>query len=132
MRRCRRFVVRDDGPTAVEYALMLGLIMVGSLTIVQSIALYPGGKFETVAKALKGDLRGTSRSGSGGQERAAASAGRAGSESGSGGSDKENAAASANSDSDGGSKSASGNSGDAKGNSGKNGSESGKALGRLK
>ncbi len=33
----RRFLVSEDGPTAVEYAVMLALIVIVCLTAIQSI-----------------------------------------------------------------------------------------------
>ena len=37
--RVNRFLSSEDGPTAVEYAVMLALILVACITIVQSLGL---------------------------------------------------------------------------------------------
>jgi pilus assembly protein Flp/PilA len=44
----RHFLVDDDGPTAVEYAVMLALILVACITIVQSLGTSVSGTFSTV------------------------------------------------------------------------------------
>ncbi len=48
----RHFLSSEDGPTAVEYAVMLGLIVVAIVTIVQSLATSVSGTFSTVSSAL--------------------------------------------------------------------------------
>jgi len=47
-----RFAVSEDGPTAVEYAVMLGLIVVAIVTIVKSLATSVSGTFSTVSSSL--------------------------------------------------------------------------------
>lgn len=37
LKRVRQFLASEDGPTAVEYAVMLALIVVACITIVQSL-----------------------------------------------------------------------------------------------
>ena len=37
MSKVQRFLVSEDGPTAVEYAVMLALILVACITIVTSL-----------------------------------------------------------------------------------------------
>lgn len=49
----RRFLASEDGPTAVEYAVMLALIVVVCLTAIQAIGTNASGKFNTVATKLK-------------------------------------------------------------------------------
>jgi pilus assembly protein Flp/PilA len=44
----RRFMVSEDGPTAVEYAIMLALILVGCITIVTLLGTSVSGTFSTV------------------------------------------------------------------------------------
>ena len=44
----RRFLKNEDGPTAVEYAVMLALILVACITIVQSLGTSVSGTFSTV------------------------------------------------------------------------------------
>jgi pilus assembly protein Flp/PilA len=52
MKRClqsiSRFLTSDDGPTAVEYAVMLALILVACITIVTSLGTSVSGTFSTV------------------------------------------------------------------------------------
>jgi pilus assembly protein Flp/PilA len=50
--KVRRFLVSEDGPTAVEYAVMLGLIVVAIVTIVTSLASKVSGTFSTVSSTL--------------------------------------------------------------------------------
>ena len=42
------FIQGEDGPTAVEYAVMLALILVACITIVQSLGTSVSGTFSTV------------------------------------------------------------------------------------
>jgi pilus assembly protein Flp/PilA len=48
----QRFVVSEDGPTAVEYAVMLGLIVVAIVVIVGQLATSVSGTFSTVSSSL--------------------------------------------------------------------------------
>jgi pilus assembly protein Flp/PilA len=48
----QRFLVSEDGPTAVEYAVMLGLIVVAIVTIVGKLATSVSGTFSTVSSTL--------------------------------------------------------------------------------
>ena len=50
--RLRRLIAREDGPTAVEYAVMLALIVVVCLTAIQTIGTNANTKFNKVATAL--------------------------------------------------------------------------------
>ena len=50
--KVRRFLVSEDGPTAVEYAVMLALIVVICLTAIRSIGTNANATFETVAGEL--------------------------------------------------------------------------------
>lgn len=52
--RVRRFLQSDDGPTAVEYAVMLALIVVVCLTAIQSIGNQANSTFQGVATSLQG------------------------------------------------------------------------------
>lgn len=58
MKRCfvsvRRFLVAEDGPTAVEYAVMLALIIVVCLTAIQTIGTQANSTFTSVGNALSG------------------------------------------------------------------------------
>ncbi|MCA9074280.1 MAG: Flp family type IVb pilin [Planctomycetaceae bacterium] len=46
------FMVSEDGPTAVEYAVMLALIVVVCLTAIQAIGTNANKHFETVNASL--------------------------------------------------------------------------------
>ena len=48
----KRFLVSEDGPTAVEYAVMLALIVVVCLTAIQAIGTNANTKFGQVRDAL--------------------------------------------------------------------------------
>jgi pilus assembly protein Flp/PilA len=47
-----RFVRDDSGPTAVEYAVMLALILVACITIVTSLGTSVSGTFSSVNSTL--------------------------------------------------------------------------------
>jgi pilus assembly protein Flp/PilA len=47
-----RFLVSEDGPTAVEYAVMLALIIVVCLTAIQAVGTNTNATFTTVSGAL--------------------------------------------------------------------------------
>jgi pilus assembly protein Flp/PilA len=49
----KRFMVSEDGPTAVEYAVMLALIVIVCLTAIQSIGTNANTTFTNVANSLK-------------------------------------------------------------------------------
>jgi pilus assembly protein Flp/PilA len=49
-----RFLAAEDGPTAVEYAVMLSLIVVVCLTAIQSIGTNANTTFSSAANALGG------------------------------------------------------------------------------
>ncbi|HUG92105.1 MAG TPA: Flp family type IVb pilin [Planctomycetaceae bacterium] len=48
----KRFLVSEDGPTAVEYAVMLALIVIVCLTAIQAVGTNANAKFGTVRDAL--------------------------------------------------------------------------------
>ncbi len=48
----KTFLVSEDGPTAVEYAVMLALIVVVCLTAIQAIGTNANAKFGSVRDAL--------------------------------------------------------------------------------
>ena len=52
--KIRRFLVSEDGPTAVEYAVMLALIIVVCLAAVQSIGTNASKTFSSVSAQLGG------------------------------------------------------------------------------
>tara|TARA_R100001132_G_C3271233_1_gene93332 strand:- start:1058 stop:1279 length:222 start_codon:yes stop_codon:yes gene_type:complete len=48
----KNFLVSEDGPTAVEYAVMLALIVIVCLTAIQAVGTNANAKFEEVRDAL--------------------------------------------------------------------------------
>jgi pilus assembly protein Flp/PilA len=48
----KRFLTSEDGPTAVEYAVMLALIIVVCLTAIQAVGTNANNKFNQVQNAL--------------------------------------------------------------------------------
>ena len=46
------FVTNEDGPTAVEYAVMLALIIVVCIAAITSVGSNANSKFQTVANTL--------------------------------------------------------------------------------
>ena len=51
-KKVQRFLVSEDGPTAVEYAVMLALIIIVCLTAVRAIGTNASAKFQEAANAL--------------------------------------------------------------------------------
>jgi pilus assembly protein Flp/PilA len=52
--KVQRFLVSEDGPTAVEYAVMLALIIIVCLTAIQSLGTAANAKFTEVSNAIGG------------------------------------------------------------------------------
>ena len=52
--KVQRFLASEDGPTAVEYAVMLALIVIVCLTAIRSIGTNANLTFESVATELSG------------------------------------------------------------------------------
>jgi pilus assembly protein Flp/PilA len=52
LRSIRRFVEREDGPTAVEYAVMLALIIVVCISAVSLLGQNADATFTTVGNAV--------------------------------------------------------------------------------
>ena len=50
----RQFLVNEDGPTAVEYAVMLALIIIVCLTAIQAIGTNANATFNSVAQKIGG------------------------------------------------------------------------------
>jgi len=48
----RRFLVSEDGPTAVEYAVMLALIVIVCLTAIQAIGTNANTTFNSIATKM--------------------------------------------------------------------------------
>ena len=51
-KKVQRFLVSEDGPTAVEYAVMLALIVIVCLTAISSIGTNANATFNAVATEL--------------------------------------------------------------------------------
>ena len=52
IRSISRFVTSEDGPTAVEYAVMLALILVACITIISTLGQSISGTFSNVNSSL--------------------------------------------------------------------------------
>jgi pilus assembly protein Flp/PilA len=52
--KVQRFLVSEDGPTAVEYAVMLALIVIVCLAAIGQVGTKANATFETVQAALPG------------------------------------------------------------------------------
>jgi pilus assembly protein Flp/PilA len=52
--KVKRFLVSEDGPTAVEYAVMLALIVIVCLTAISAIGTNASTKFQEVADSIAG------------------------------------------------------------------------------
>lgn len=52
LKKLQRFLAADDGPTAVEYAVMLALIIVVCLVAIQSLGTNTSTTFTNVANSL--------------------------------------------------------------------------------
>ena len=53
-KKLQHFLVSEDGPTAVEYAVMLALIIIVCLTAISSIGTNASTTFGNVASSIKG------------------------------------------------------------------------------
>jgi pilus assembly protein Flp/PilA len=52
VQKVRNFLVAEDGPTAVEYAVMLALIVVICLVAISSVGSRASTTFDNVSKSL--------------------------------------------------------------------------------
>ena len=52
--KVQRFLASEDGPTAVEYAVMLALIVIVCLTAIRSIGTNASTTFQNVSSQLGG------------------------------------------------------------------------------
>ena len=52
--KVQRFLVSEDGPTAVEYAVMLALIVIVCLTAIGTIGTDANAQFNKIANSMKG------------------------------------------------------------------------------
>jgi pilus assembly protein Flp/PilA len=53
-KKMQRFLTSEDGPTAVEYAVMLALIIIVCLTAINSLGTNTKATFNTVAGSIGG------------------------------------------------------------------------------
>ncbi len=53
-KKLHRFLISEDGPTAVEYAVMLALIIIVCLTAITSIGQQAAATFQLVADTMFG------------------------------------------------------------------------------
>ena len=51
-KKVHRFLVSEDGPTAVEYAVMLALIVIVCLTAIQAIGTSASAQFQNIAGSI--------------------------------------------------------------------------------
>src|ERR1051325_1386691 len=51
--RVKNFLVSEDGPTAVEYAVMLALIVVACVTVGKNVGTSISGTFRAVRRSLR-------------------------------------------------------------------------------
>ena len=58
-KKIQRFLVAEDGPTAVEYAVMLALIVIVCLASITAVGNNANGIFNTASGALAGAGGGT-------------------------------------------------------------------------
>ena len=65
-KKVQRFLTSEDGPTAVEYAVMLALIIIVCLGAISTIGDNANTTFETVAGELEGAGEGGDGGGDGG------------------------------------------------------------------
>ena len=61
LKKVQHFLVSEDGPTAVEYAVMLALIIVVCLATIGTLGTYANSTFQNVYDKL--DAQGVSTSG---------------------------------------------------------------------
>ena len=52
----KKFLQSEDGPTAVEYAVMLALIVIVCLGAIQAVGTNANAKFEEVGNAINGQV----------------------------------------------------------------------------
>jgi pilus assembly protein Flp/PilA len=57
--KVQRFLKSEDGPTAVEYAIMLALIVIVCLTAIQAIGTNANSAFQDIATDLNNARGGT-------------------------------------------------------------------------
>jgi pilus assembly protein Flp/PilA len=56
--KVQRFIKSEDGPTAVEYAIMLALIVIVCLTAIQAVGTSANSTFQDIAADLESSRTG--------------------------------------------------------------------------
>ena len=56
MKSLREFVKSEDGPAAVEYAVMLGLVLLACIGAISSIGAVTGGSADSSAAKITGHM----------------------------------------------------------------------------
>ena len=59
LKKVKHFLVAEDGPTAVEYAVMLALIVVVCLTAIQAVGTNAANTFNDIASDISDARTGT-------------------------------------------------------------------------
>ena len=54
----KKFLVSEDGPTAVEYAIMLALIVIVCIAAIQAVGTAANGAFQNIESELSNRLPG--------------------------------------------------------------------------
>ena len=52
VQKVQRFLISEDGPTAVEYAVMLALIVIVCLTAISSVGKNASSTFKKIANSI--------------------------------------------------------------------------------
>jgi pilus assembly protein Flp/PilA len=52
LRKFKQFLISEDGPTAVEYAVMLALIIIVCLVAIQSLGTNTKATFDNISNSL--------------------------------------------------------------------------------
>ncbi|MBI83493.1 MAG: Flp family type IVb pilin [Planctomycetaceae bacterium] len=55
-KKIRRFIVSENGPTAVEYAVMLALIVIVCLTAITAVGTNANSAFDQIATELENSV----------------------------------------------------------------------------
>ena len=56
--KVQRFIKSEDGPTAVEYAIMLALIVIVCIAAIQAVGTAANGAFQNIESELSNRLPG--------------------------------------------------------------------------
>jgi pilus assembly protein Flp/PilA len=56
LKKALRFLTREDGPAAVEYAVMLALILAAIFATIQAVGLQVGNTFDSARDEISGAI----------------------------------------------------------------------------